>query len=103
MENLLKQNKVYKFFFKDNEGEHILQCKLTEYGWSLHREIIYYDFSVVDSDSLKYRAGSRMILGLDFNNKDNEFNFYPYYNEKDSKYCVLVMNKKTYKSFIKLI
>lgn len=103
MEDLLKQNRVYKFLFKDDEGEYILECKLSEYGWSLHREIIYYDFTVLKSDTDKYRPGGRMILGLNFNEQENRFNFFPYYNETDSKYRMMVMDKKTYKAYIKLL
>jgi len=103
MKNLLKQNKSYKLFFRDEEGEHILECKLSEYGWSLHREVIYYDFSVLKSDSDKYRPGGRMILGLNFNEQENSFYFFPYYNEMDSKYCIMTMDRKTYKSYIKIL
>ena len=43
-----------------------------------------------------------MILGLDFNDSENRFNFFPYYNEIDSKYKMMNMDKKIYKSYIKI-
>ena len=70
MENLLEQNKVYNILFRDDEGDHLAECRLSEYGWSLHREVIYYDFTILKSNSDKYRIGGRMILGLDFNDSD---------------------------------
>lgn len=102
MENLLKQNKVYNILFRDDEGDHLAECRLSEYGWSLHREVIYYDFTILKSNSDKYRIGGRMILGLDFNDSENRFNFFPYYNETNSKYKMMNMDKKIYKSYIKI-
>jgi hypothetical protein len=46
--------------------------------------------------------GGRMILGLDFNDSENRFNFFPYYNETNSKYKMMNMDKKIYKSYIKI-
>ena len=44
MDNILPQNREYDLKIKDNDGTHFVRVKLTSYGWSLHREIIYYEF-----------------------------------------------------------
>jgi hypothetical protein len=80
MENVLTQNKEYNLKIIDNEGEHFVSVLLSSYGWSLHREIIYYEFTIVSSKSDYYPIDGLIILGLDFNKKNNNFHFYPYFN-----------------------
>ncbi len=79
MENVLPLNREYNFKIIDSEGTHFIRVKLSSYGWSLHREIIYYEFTVIESDTESYPIGGMMILGLDFNKENNQFHFYPYY------------------------
>ncbi len=79
MEDVLPQNRDYNFKIIDSEGTHFVRVKLNSYGWSLHREIIYYEFTVTESDTDSYLVGGMMILGLDFNKRNNQFHFYPYY------------------------
>ncbi len=81
MENVLAQNLEYDLYIKDEDGGHNVSVILSSYGWSLHREIIYYEFTVSDSNSEFYPIGGLMILGLDFNGKENRFRFYPYFND----------------------
>jgi hypothetical protein len=99
MDNLLKQLKVYELLVEDNEGKHFIKCRLSEYGWSLHREVIYYQFTVVESDSENYRIGGEMILGLNFDGRENQFHFYPYFNEVSPNQ----MTEKTIKALIKIV
>jgi len=82
MDNILPQNREYDLKITDNDGTHFVRVKLTSYGWSLHREIIYYEFTVIESDSTEYVIGGIMILGLDFDKSSNQFHFYPYYNDE---------------------
>jgi hypothetical protein len=94
---LLIENKIYKMKL----DEHLLECKLSEYGWSTHREIIHYEFTILKSDTDKYPKGGMFILGLDFNDKDNTFHLYPYYNDVNHK--LISMSEKTCKAHIKII
>jgi hypothetical protein len=80
MENVLTQNKIYNLKIVDNEGEHYVSVLLSSYGWSLHREIIYYEFTITDSNSDIYLKDGLLILGLDFDKKHNTFHLYPYFN-----------------------
>jgi hypothetical protein len=82
MDNILPQNHEYDFKIVDVDGTHFVKVKLSSYGWSLHREIIYYEFTVIESESESYITGGVLILGLDFNKKKNQFHFYPYYNDE---------------------
>lgn len=79
MENVLTQNKEYNLKIVDDKGTHYITVLLS-YGWSLHREIIYYEFSITNSNSEQYPNDGLLILGLDFNKKNNNFLFYPYFN-----------------------
>jgi hypothetical protein len=79
MENVLPVNREYNFKITEDSVIHYLKVKLSSYGWSLHREIIYYEFTVVESETSSYPVGGMMVLGLNFNKKLNHFHFYPYY------------------------
>ncbi len=82
MDSILPQNQEFNLKIVDSEGEHFVRVKLTSYGWSLHREIIYYEFTIIDSDTESYLIGGIMILGLDFDKNENRFHLYPYYNDQ---------------------
>lgn len=79
--NILPQNKNFNLKISDDDGLHHIIVKLTSYGWSAHREIIYYEFTIIESDSEFYRKDGVLLLGLDFDKKVNNFYFYPYYND----------------------
>ena len=102
MKNVLPQNKVYTFLITDENGKNTIDVKLTNYGWSLHREIIYYEFTVVESNYSKYNEGGMMILGLEFDDRENSFYFYPYYNDT-GKNKMNQTNQLRYKANIKII
>jgi hypothetical protein len=78
----LKEYSKYKLLFEDEKGTHETFCQLLEFGWGLDRSKVFHRFRILKSDSNKYPVGAEFILGMDFNNKENEFLFYPYCNEK---------------------
>jgi hypothetical protein len=101
-QDVLTQSKIYELKLVDSQGSHFLKVELTSYGWSLHRHIMNYEFTVIESSTNSYIPGGVMILGLDFNKKENKFYFYPFYNDtKDHK---LEQTKKlTKQAYIEII
>jgi hypothetical protein len=100
MSEYLTQNKIYELIVSDLFGDNTITCKLSNYGWSLHREIIYYEFSIIDSSHINLIEGGVMILGINFDNKENTFNFFPYFNSDEHRFEQTI--KKTFKAHIKL-
>jgi hypothetical protein len=84
MENILPLNREYNLKITEDSVIHFLKVKLSSYGWSLHREIIYYEFTIIESESNSYPVGGMMVLGLEFNKRVNQFHFYPYYYDEGS-------------------
>jgi len=99
MENVLPLNREYNFKLTEDSTTHYLKVKLSSYGWSLHREIIYYEFTVIESETESYPVGGLMILGLDFDKKINQFHFYPYYFDEGS-HKMHQMSELTKKAYI---
>jgi hypothetical protein len=80
----LKEYSKYKIRFENEIGLHETLCILLQFGWGLDRSKIFHRFRILKSESNKYPVGSEFILGMDFNDRDNEFLFYPYCNERPS-------------------
>jgi hypothetical protein len=62
--------------FTDDNGVHRTKCFLT-WGYSPQRKPIYYEIDILESDSENYNIGAQLILGFDFNGKNNRFLFRP--------------------------
>lgn len=99
--SILPQNKKVNLKISDSDGEHFIVVNLTSYGWSSHREIIYYEFTVVESSSDFYRKGGLLILSLNFDKKENQFYFYPYFNES-GKMKMYQMSEQLKKAYIEI-
>jgi hypothetical protein len=80
--NKLDTGSIIKIEFKDKWGTHIVTCQMVEFLWGIDRSKLGYRFRVINSDTNHYPVGSEMILPMNFDNKTNNFLFYPYYNEK---------------------
>ena len=102
MENILPLNQIYNMIFRDKTGEYLLSCELIEHGWSLHREIIYYRFKIIKSDSELYRIGAEFVVSLNFNKKENTFNLFPFSNET-GKNKLKSMEQKRCTAYIEIL
>lgn len=69
----------------DESGTHNIECVISEYGMSLHREVTYYQFSIIKSDSIEYPVDGEIILDKNFDGQENHFNLFPFYNSKGKK------------------
>jgi hypothetical protein len=78
--NFLKKGQVYQLKIEDENGVHNINCVISEYGMSLHREITHYQFSIINSDSQDYPVDGEIILGINFDGQENHFNLFPFYN-----------------------
>jgi hypothetical protein len=78
--DFLKKGQVYKLKLQDLNGEHNIECVISEFGMSLHREITHYQFSIINSDSKDYPIDGEIILGINFDGQENQFNLFPFYN-----------------------
>lgn len=74
--NLIQPGTILTLKFTDDDGIHTTKCYFT-WGYSLHREPIYYEVDILESDSEKYNVGAQIILGFDFNGKVDKFLFHP--------------------------
>jgi hypothetical protein len=95
-----KEYSKYNLQFEDKEGIHETLCVLLEFGWGLDRSKLFHRFRILKTDSNKYPVGAEFILGMDFNDRDNEFLFYPYYNEKPG---IRSSTELRYKAYITLL
>lgn len=74
--NLIQPGTILNLKFTDDDGVHMTKCHLT-WGYSPHREPIYYELNILESDSEKYNVGAQLILGFDFNGQVDKFLFHP--------------------------
>jgi hypothetical protein len=74
--NLIQPGTILNLKFTDDDGVHMTKCHFN-WGYSPHREPIYYELDILESDSEKYNVGAQLILGFDFNGKVDKFLFHP--------------------------
>lgn len=83
--DILSPNTTYNLSIKDSNGTHFLEVILESHGYSLHRHITNYEFRITKSSSKDYNIEGRIILGLEFNKKTNQFLYYPFWFDKTSR------------------
>ena len=75
-DDLIAPGSLLTLKFTDDDGVHLAKCSF-KWGYSAHRDPIYYEVDIIESDSEKYNIGAQLILGFDFNGKEDKFLFHP--------------------------